>query len=167
MWITFVWNCFTCSSNMKIGSVTSSFDIVQFSRSCSASANRLTTWLFYHRSDFLSSSFFRSFWTFWTWTASGFSVLTGTFQRLLVLFFCFLAGTSEVILLSQRLALKYNTIPPPRCQHFFTSFFKKLQNGCVRAEKTNPSDAATAASAPLFQGELAVLSRVLYYYNTL
>ena len=31
---------------------------------------------------------------------------------------------SEVILLSQRLALKYNTIRRPRCQHFFASFFR-------------------------------------------
>ena len=30
----FVWNCLTCFSNTKIGSVTSFFDIVQFSRSC-------------------------------------------------------------------------------------------------------------------------------------
>ena len=37
------------------------FDIVQFSRSCSASTLRLTTRLFYHRSDFLSSSFFEVF----------------------------------------------------------------------------------------------------------
>ncbi|RGB90771.1 hypothetical protein DWZ46_09615, partial [Faecalibacterium prausnitzii] len=29
---------------------------------------------------------------------------------------------SEVILLSQRLALKYNTIRRVRCQHFFASF---------------------------------------------
>ena len=32
---------------------------------------------------------------------------------------------SEVILLSQRLALKYNTIRRAGCQHFFASFFKK------------------------------------------
>ncbi|MBS4922043.1 MAG: hypothetical protein KHZ84_09160, partial [Faecalibacterium prausnitzii] len=57
----FVWNCLTCFSNTKIGSVTSFFDIVQFSRSCSASALRLTAYLFYHRSDFLSSSFFEVF----------------------------------------------------------------------------------------------------------
>ncbi|MDU8688640.1 hypothetical protein, partial [Faecalibacterium wellingii] len=33
------------------------------------------------------------------------------------------AKASEVILLPQRLALKYNTTPPPPCQHFFTDFF--------------------------------------------
>ena len=46
-----------------------------------------------------------------------------TFQRLLVLFFRFSAGTSEVILLSQRLALKYNTIHPPVWQPLFSTFF--------------------------------------------
>ena len=45
-----------------------------------------------------------------------------TFQRLLVLFSRFSAGTSEVILLSQRLALKYNTIHPPVWQPLFSTF---------------------------------------------
>ena len=92
---------------MKIGSL-------QVFRYCSifkvlgASASRLTTWLFYHRSGFLSSSFLRSFWTFWTWIASNLSVSTGVFQRLLVLFkgflrrlqksfFCLSAWRSSII----------------------------------------------------------------------
>jgi len=41
----------------------------------------------------------------------------GSFQELL-------AEASEVILLPQRLALKYNTTHPALCQHFFTPFFK-------------------------------------------
>ena len=45
-----------------------------------------------------------------------FSASIGSFQGLP-------AGTSEVILLSQRLALKYNTTPRCTCQHFLTSFF--------------------------------------------
>ncbi|MCI7101254.1 MAG: hypothetical protein MR946_04265, partial [Faecalibacterium sp.] len=32
----------------------------------------------------------------------------------------------EVILLPQRLALKYNTTPLPPCQHFLTDFFQFL-----------------------------------------
>ncbi|MEE0187323.1 MAG: hypothetical protein UEM14_00380, partial [Faecalibacterium prausnitzii] len=36
------------------------------------------------------------------------------------------AEASEVILLSQRLALKYNTTPRQSCQHFLTSFFQFL-----------------------------------------
>ena len=47
------------------------FDIVQFSRSCSASAKRLTTWLFYHRSGFLSSFIFSKFFvSYRTWNIS-------------------------------------------------------------------------------------------------
>ncbi|WP_205012596.1 hypothetical protein, partial [Faecalibacterium prausnitzii] len=39
------------------------------------------------------------------------------------------AELSEVILLSQRLALKYNTTPRDSCQHFLTSFFQFLCGG--------------------------------------
>ena len=53
----FVWNCLTCFSNTKIGSVTSFSILFNFQGPVCASAMRLTTWLFYHRSDFLSSSF--------------------------------------------------------------------------------------------------------------
>ena len=45
-----------------------------------------------------------------------FSASIGSFQGLP-------AKASEVILLPQRLALKYNTTPPPHCQHFLTDFF--------------------------------------------
>jgi hypothetical protein len=45
-----------------------------------------------------------------------FSASIGSFQRLP-------AVASEVILLPQRLALKYNTTPTPSCQHFLTDFF--------------------------------------------
>ena len=51
-----------------------------------------------------------------------FSASIGSFQGLP-------AELSEVILLSQRLALKYNTTPPDDCQHFLTSFFQILCGG--------------------------------------
>ncbi len=104
----------------------------KFFRYCSifkvlcAAALRLTTWLFYHRSGFLSSTFLRSFWTFlnlerfrFLGISRNFSASIGSFQGLP-------AGASEVILLPQRLALKYNTTPPPPCQHFLTDFFHFL-----------------------------------------
>ena len=95
----FVWNCLTCFSNTKIGSVTSFSILFNFQGPVCASAKRLTTWLFYHRSDFLSSSFFRSFSRFGslrrTWSVLSFSVLTGTFGRLLVLFALLPAGTQK------------------------------------------------------------------------
>ena len=104
----------------------------KFFRYCSifkvlcAAALRLTTWLFYHRSSFLSSTFLRSFWSFmnldrfkFLGASRNFSASIGSFQGLP-------AGASEVILLSQRLALKYNTTPRGSCQHFLTSFFQIL-----------------------------------------
>ena len=48
-----------------------------------------------------------------------FSASIGSFQGLP-------AEASEVILLPQRLALKYNTTPLPPCQHFLTDFFQFL-----------------------------------------
>ena len=51
-----------------------------------------------------------------------FSASIGSFQGLP-------AELSEVILLSQRLALKYNTTPRCACQHFLTSFFQFLCGG--------------------------------------
>ena len=121
----FVWNCLTCFSNTKIGSVTS-FSIlfnfqgpVRLSLSgwrldyfttevvfCQALFSRLLNVLNLDHSQHLSVS-----WCFWT--------SIGSFQRLR-------AEASEVILLSQRLALKYNTTPPAFCQHFLTSFFQFL-----------------------------------------
>ena len=125
MWITFVWNCLPCFSNTKIGSVTSFSILFNFQGPVRLSrpADDL---IILSQKWFFVKHFFEAFRTFWTWIASDFSELTGIFQRLLVLFSRFSAGTSEVILLSQRLALKYNTIHRGGCQHFFTSFFKEI-----------------------------------------
>ena len=88
-----------------------------------ASALRLTTCLLYHRSGFLSSLIFLEAFEL---SELGplqisqyqlvFSASIGSFQGLP-------AVAPEVILLPQRLALKYNTTPPPPCQHFLTDFF--------------------------------------------
>ena len=92
---------------------------------------------------FCQALFFRSFWTFWTWTLKkllrtnwNFSASIGSFQGLP-------AEASEVILLPQRLALKYNTTPPPPCQHFLTDFFHSFlrapQNSSRPQEKLRRS----------------------------
>ena len=107
----------------------------KFFRYCSifkvlcASALWLTTWLFYHRSDFLSSSFFQKLLNFLNLDVSkslkslwDFLTSIGSFQGLL-------AEVLEVILLPQRLALKYNTTHRDSCQHFLTSFFQFLCGG--------------------------------------
>ena len=61
-----------------------------------------------------------------------FSASIGSFQGLP-------AGASEVILLSQRLALKYNTTPPDDCQHFLSSFFQFLCGGCFKGKPSQSS----------------------------
>ncbi|MEJ5194927.1 hypothetical protein WF834_01840, partial [Faecalibacterium sp. HTF-128] len=91
-----------------------------------ASALRLTTCLLYHRSGFLSSLIFLEAFELSELGALQtsqcqlvFSASIGSFQGLP-------AVAPEVILLPQRLALKYNTTPPPPCQHFLTDFFQFL-----------------------------------------
>ena len=119
----FVWNCLPCFSNTKIGSVTSFSILFNFQGPVSASADRLTTWLFYHRSDLLSSSFFQKLLNFLNLDVSkslkslwDFLTSIGSFQGLL-------AEALEVILLPQRLALTYSTTFKRLWQVFFTSFF--------------------------------------------
>ena len=53
-----------------------------------------------------------------------FSEQTGTFSASIGSFQRLPAEASEVILLPQRLALKYNTTPLLSCQHFLTDFFQ-------------------------------------------
>ena len=120
----FVWNCLTCFSNTKIGSVTSFSILFNFQGPVSASAKRLTTWLFYHRSDFLSSSFFEVFRFLSNLERSLFLGAGRNFRTSIGSFRFTSSWDSEVILLSQRLALKYNTIRRAGCQHFFASFFR-------------------------------------------
>ena len=120
----FVWNCLTCFSNTKIGSVTSFSILFNFQGPVSASAKRLTTWLFYHRSDFLSSSFFEVFRFLSNLERSRFLGADRNFRTSIGSFRFTSSWDSEVILLSQRLALKYNTIRRAGCQHFFASFFR-------------------------------------------
>ena len=124
----FVWNCFKCSSNTSNRFRYKFFDIVQFSRSC----QRLRS--FDRRLDyfiteviFCQALFSKAIRTFWTWSALQFLGTNRNFQASIGSFLSLRCWASEVILLSQRLALKYNTIHPAPCQHFFTGFFKKIQ----------------------------------------
>ena len=119
----FVWNCLTCFSNTKIGSVTSFSILFNFQGPVAPQPCGWRPVYFTTEVVFCQVWFFRSFWTFWTWTSKkflrtnwNFSASIGSFQGLP-------AEASEVILLPQRLALKYNTTPPPPCQHFLTTFF--------------------------------------------
>ena len=118
----FVWNCLTCFSNTKIGSVTSFSILFNFQGPVCASAMRLTTWLFYHGSDFLSSSFFEVFRFLSNLERSWFLGAGRNFRTSIGSFRFTSSRDLEVILLSQRLALKYNTICRAALQAFFTSF---------------------------------------------
>ena len=116
-----------------------------------ASALRLTTCLLYHRSGFLSSLIFlEAFELSELGHSSSFSEQTGTFSASIGSFQGLPAVASEVILLPQRLALKYNTTPPPPCQHFLTDFFHSFlrapQNSSRPQEKLRRSCIAAAAA---------------------
>ena len=120
--VNYFWNCFKCFSNTKIGSVTSFSILFNFQGPVRLSLaaddliilpqkrffvklffSRLLNVLNLDRFVFLGAD-------------RNISASIGSFQRLP-------AEASEVILLSQRLALKYNTTPPAFCQHFSASFF--------------------------------------------
>ena len=77
-----------------------------------------------------------------------FSASIGSFQGLP-------AEASEVILLSQRLALKYNTTPPDDCQHFLTSFFQFL---CARGDWEQNSNRNEPSQASLRDARFPLLS---------
>ena len=144
----FVWNWLTCFSNTKIGSVTSFSILFNFQgpvapQPCGWRPVYCTTEVV-----FCQALFFRSFWTFWTWTLKkflrtnwNFSASIGSFQGLP-------AELSEVILLSQRLALKYNTTPPPPCQHFLTDFFHSFLRSPQNSSK--PQGKLRRSSVSLF-----------------
>ena len=85
-----------------------------------------------------------------------FSASIGSFQRLP-------AELLEVILLSQRLALKYNTTPRGSCQHFLTSFFQILCAGGGELPQSKPTALpAPSGREPLALPEALRLSRKLY-----
>ena len=111
----FVWNCLTCFSNTKIGSVTSFSILFNFQGPVrrSLAADDL---IILPQKRFFVKHFFEKLLKFCELGALHtsqcqlvFSASIGSFQGLP-------AGTSEVILLSQRLALKYNTIHLSRQQ---------------------------------------------------
>ena len=121
----FVWNCLTCFSNTKIGSVTSSFDIVQFSRSCAPQPCGWRLDYFITEVIFcqaLFSKFFVIRISPSNLERSRFLGASRNFRTSIGSFRFTSSWDSEVILLSQRLALKYNTIRRATLQAFFTSF---------------------------------------------
>ena len=84
-----------------------------------------------------------------------FSASIGSFQGLP-------AGTSEVILVSQRLALKYNTTPRCSCQHFLTSFFQIICGGSELPQSKPTALPAPSEREPLAYPQTLYFSRKLY-----
>ena len=119
----FVWNCLTCFSNTKIGSVTSFSILFNFQGPVAPQPSGWQLNYFTTEVVFCQALFFRSF---------SFLTELGASRKSLAFLPDFLASIgsfrftssrdSEVILLPQRLALKYNTTSPPTLQAFFTSF---------------------------------------------
>ena len=77
-----------------------------------------------------------------------FSEQTGTFSASIGSFQGLPAVAPEVILLPQRLALKYNTTPPAPCQHFLTTFFQVF---CAHPKTAaNHREDCAAAQCPFY-----------------
>ena len=104
----FVWNCLTCFSNTKIGSVTSFSILFNFQGPVAPQPSGWQLIYFTTEAVFCQALFFRGFWTFWTWIILNISVSAGIFERLLVLFkgfvlrlrksfFCLSAWRSSII----------------------------------------------------------------------
>ena len=69
--VNYFWNCFKCfSKHIKVPY--KFFDIVQFSRSCAPQPCGWRPVYCTTEVVFCQALFFRSFWTFWTWTSKKF-----------------------------------------------------------------------------------------------
>ena len=104
----FVWNCLTCFSNTKIGSVTSFSILFNFQGPVRLSLAADDLIILPQKRFFVKLYFFEAFEHSELESLQSFSVLTGTFQRLLVLFkgfvlrlqksfFCLSAWRSSII----------------------------------------------------------------------
>ena len=104
------------------------FDIVQFSRSCAPQPCGWRLDYFTTEAVFCQALFWEAFELFWTWSASGFSVSAGTFQRLLVLFKGFLLSFQKSFFCLS--AWRSSIIPHPGALvntfwHLFSNFFAR------------------------------------------
>ena len=122
----FVWNCLTCFSNTKIGSVTSFSILFNFQGPVRRSLSGWRLDYFTTEAVFCQALFWEAFELFWTWSASYISVSTGVFQRLLVLFKGFLLRFQKSLFCLS--AWRSSIIPHPRTivntfWHLFSNFF--------------------------------------------
>ena len=123
----FVWNCLPCFSNTKIGSVTSFSILFNFQgpvapQPCGWQLVYSITEVIFCQALF--SKFFVIQISLANLEHSQFLGADRNFRTSIGSFRFTSSWDSEVILLSQRLALKYNTIHRAGCQHLFASFFR-------------------------------------------
>ena len=127
----FVWNCLTCFSNTKIGSVTSFSILFNFQGPVRLSLSGWRLDYFTTEAVFCQALFWEAFELFWTWSALSFSVSAGTFQRLLVLFKGFLLSFQKSFFCLS--AWRSSIIPHPGALvntfwHLFSKFFAQGKN---------------------------------------
>ena len=149
----FVWNCLTCFSNTKIGSVTSFSILFNFQGPVAPQPSGWQLDYFITEVIFcqaLFSKFFAIRISSANLERSQFLGADRNFRTSIGSFRFTSSWDSEVILLSQRLALKYNTICRVRCQHFFASFFRFFRTD------SNPLQ-------PLGFFRQSLLSFIMYY----
>ena len=91
----FVWNCLTCFSNTKIGSVTSFSILFNFQGPVAPQPCGWRLDYFITEVIFCQALFSKFFVSYRTWSVLSFSALAGTFGRLLVLFALLPAGTQK------------------------------------------------------------------------
>ena len=123
----FVWNCLTCFSNTKIGSVTSFSILFNFQgpaapQPCGWRLDYFITEVIFCQALF--SKFFVIRISPANLERSRFLGAGRNFRTSIGSFRFTSSRDLEVILLSRRLALKYNTIRRAGCQHFFCKFFQ-------------------------------------------
>ena len=124
----FVWNCLTCFSNTKIGSVTSFSILFNFQGPVRLSLSGWQLDYFTTEVIFCQVLFFQKLFDF--------TELVARFSTYPYWFFRFASAAFRSHSFRRPLALKYNTTSPAFCQHFFASFlsfFYISQKECFRA----------------------------------
>ena len=138
----FVWNCLTCFSNTKIGSVTSFSILFNFQGPVAPQPCGWRLDYFITEVIFCQALFSKFFVSYRTWSVLGFSALAGTFGRLLVLFallpaetwksfFCLGAWRSSIIPYA---GPDVNTF----CNFFqvFSCWLKSASSSCILQAKS-------------------------------
>ena len=157
----FVWNCLTCFSNTKIGSVTSFSILFNFQGPVAPQPSGWRLDYFITEVIFCQALFSKFFVSYRTWSVLSFSALTGAFGRLLVLFALLPAETQKSFFCLS--AWRSSIIPytGPDVNTFlqvFSSFSKiHLPAG------SNPSAAAMAAASPLAKGRRRCYILYIHY----